>query len=538
MSILDHEGDGEMASSTNVVNLDALIKRADLAAPGDEGEDIRSLSIIGLEPGGMLYPALRKPDFQRETANWSPEQVADLVLTFARRDLIPAVILWRAGKDVFVIDGAHRLSALIAWVHNDYGDGEESRRYFHGLIQDEQERAARRTRDLINNSIGSYQDHKIAISHPENARPGLADRAARLPWWEIPVQWIRSADHEKAEKAFFRINQGGTKIDPTERRILKARRSATALAARAILRAGTGNNYWKDFSPEVGARIENLGRDISRLLFEPIIQVPIKTLDLPMAGHGYGPKVLPFVFDLVNLVNRVQIKDSSYKKIDTEENLTSDTDGNTTVKYLENVRSLMQRILSVEPSSLGLHPALYFYTKNGAFQVSSLLSYVVLFNDYKTDDFKRFTSVRSEFEAFITENRSMTEAISKLGSGARSRPRVVSLFKKIIDYLVSGEDAAKITENLAKDPSFQFLLAPAPPADLLGDADTAFTRDVKGAAFIRDALPTAPRCPTCGGMMHKNGMQVGHIKARRDGGTGAIGNAAMQHPFCNSTVAN
>jgi hypothetical protein len=110
-------------ATTNVVNLDALIQRADLAAPGEAAEDITSLPVMALEAKGLLYPALRKPDFQRETANWTPEQVADLISTFARRDLIPAVILWRAGQGVFVIDGAHRLSALIAWVHDDYGTG-------------------------------------------------------------------------------------------------------------------------------------------------------------------------------------------------------------------------------------------------------------------------------------------------------------------------------------------------------------------------------------------------------------------------------
>jgi hypothetical protein len=60
-----------------VVNLDALIQRADLAAPGEAAEDIADISILDLDPKGFLYPALRKPDFQRETAGWTPEQVAD-----------------------------------------------------------------------------------------------------------------------------------------------------------------------------------------------------------------------------------------------------------------------------------------------------------------------------------------------------------------------------------------------------------------------------------------------------------------------------
>jgi hypothetical protein len=284
-----------LATTANVVNLDALIGRADLAVPGEAAEDIVSLPITGLEPKGFLYPALRKPDFQRETADWSPEQVADLVRTFAFRDLIPAVILWRAGKDVFVIDGAHRLSALIAWVHDDYGDGEVSRRFFHNFIPEAQIKAAEKARSIVQNEVGSYRDHKVAIEFPDNSRPDIAARAARIGWQDIQSQWIRNADHDKAEKAFFRINQGGTKIDVTEQRILSARQSATALSARAVLRGGTGHSYWKKFSEENRNRIEELGREVFELLFKPSISMPISTLDLPTAGQGYGPHVLPML---------------------------------------------------------------------------------------------------------------------------------------------------------------------------------------------------------------------------------------------------
>lgn len=62
-----------MATTTNIVNLDALIQREDLAAPEEAAEDIQAMPITGLEPKGLLYPTLRKPDFQRETSNWSPE---------------------------------------------------------------------------------------------------------------------------------------------------------------------------------------------------------------------------------------------------------------------------------------------------------------------------------------------------------------------------------------------------------------------------------------------------------------------------------
>jgi Protein of unknown function DUF262 len=112
--------------SRNVVNLDALLPRQDLASPAEASADLEGLKLSDLEPG-LIFAFLRKPDFQRETANWSPEQVADLIETFVKGNIIPSIILWQSGQRVFVIDGAHRLSALIAWVRDDYGAGKSRR---------------------------------------------------------------------------------------------------------------------------------------------------------------------------------------------------------------------------------------------------------------------------------------------------------------------------------------------------------------------------------------------------------------------------
>jgi hypothetical protein len=115
--------------ATNVVNLDGLIPRDDFDIDASKGGDFNRgdrLKITDLEPKAFMYTAMRKPNFQRETANWSPDKIQDFIKTFLDGDLVPAIILWGAGETVFVIDGAHRLSALIAWVQNDYGDEDTS----------------------------------------------------------------------------------------------------------------------------------------------------------------------------------------------------------------------------------------------------------------------------------------------------------------------------------------------------------------------------------------------------------------------------
>ena len=114
------------------VILDAMIRRADFAQQA-EGAAVDLASNLTIEQvfGNTPYSKLlRKPDFQRETNHWSPSQVATLIKSFATGELIPALILWKSASYIFVIDGAHRLSALRAWVRNDYGDSSESLAFF------------------------------------------------------------------------------------------------------------------------------------------------------------------------------------------------------------------------------------------------------------------------------------------------------------------------------------------------------------------------------------------------------------------------
>lgn len=521
-----------MAATKNVVNLDALIPRADLAT-GVNSDNVKGLTLNSLERGTLVYKQLRKPDFQRETSNWRPEQVAQLIITFLTKELVPALVLWEAGPQVFVIDGAHRLSALIGWVHDDYGDGDVSRGFFHGEIPKSQKEAAERVRELVYPVVGSYAEHKA--DNPRNA--DFAERAKLIAWHEIQVQWIRNADAASAENSFFRINQGGTTIDPTESRILNARGSATALASRSILTNGIGNAYWGKFSTLNKEKIETLGKELNSLLFQPDYDLPISTLDLPMAGYGYGPSALPFVFDIVNLANDVQVPDSSRKKFDKEEaGFVLDEDGELTIRYLTKVREAVWRICSKHASSMGLHPALYFYNASGVFQPNSLLAIVELFSKWSTADFRKFTDARRTVEDFLLSNRGTTEAIRNLGSGSRSRPRLRALYRRLIDMAIEGKSAAEIFATLVEEPEYRFLaIEPAKPS---GKPGARLSRSTKATSYLNTRLPSVVRCPTCGGMIYDRAMQHGHIQHRRDGGTDGVDNAMMQHPFCNSTYAN
>ena len=55
-----------------------------------------------------------------------------------------------------------------------------------------------------------------------------------------------------------------------------------------------------------------------------------------MAGQGYGPHVLPFIFDLVSIVNYAQLAQNKRGK--KEELVPEDQDGSGTIKFAKSAR--------------------------------------------------------------------------------------------------------------------------------------------------------------------------------------------------------
>lgn len=531
------ETDEGAAMATNVVNLDALIPREDFAIEGGatQGTHLEKITIVHLE-GPFFGPDLRKPDFQRETVHWSPNKVVDLVRAFVDADLIPAVILWRAGRFVFVVDGAHRLSALLAWIHDDYGDRKRSLDFFGGVITDEQRKIAKKTRELVNQTVGSYKDYVDLRGNPD-APAAMMKRLTNLSLNPIIAQWVPAADVKSAEASFFKINQEATPIDPTERRILRARRSASAIAARAITHGGTGHKYWSDYAPAVRAEIEDVAHQLFAALYEPPIgDAPIKTIDLPLAGRGYN--ALPFIFDLVNWANDIP-EPKGDKEADKQEAV-PDPDGARTIVYLKRVKDAIDLLTGNAPSSLGIHPVVYCYTRGGEFQPAALLAIAEFIRNLSRDrGLREFTRVRRKFEDFLLTHKDfITLTIKRTGAGRRSLKRLVRYFEFVAAKLIAGLSDAEIVSALEADTAeFLYLVAARAPSIRDGDNPTRrMSRSTKSASFLAAATQSPVRCAICGGMVHKNSIQIDHKTRARDGGGADATNAQVAHPYCNSTI--
>lgn len=520
------------------VNLDALIPREDFESGTGVagGSDRDRISLSDLEASAFFASTLRKPDFQRETTHWGPPAVVDLVRAFLEGHLIPAVILWQSGDYVFVIDGAHRLSALISWIRDDYGDGTASiSRYGSGLT-DEQRKVAKKVRDAVRKEIGPYAEFK-GLTGQEIPDPQKARWLRRMGAGAIEVQWVTAADAKAAEASFFKINQAAQPIDPTERRILQTRRSPDAIAARCIARGAKGHKYWGGFDDNIRTSIEDLGESIFKALYDPPLNTPVTTSDVPIAGKGYN--VLPFVFELVNVANGIPLPTSaSAKKI--PDPLPDDEDGQITVDFLRKVQSKVRLISTNHSGSLGLHPLVYCYSSTGNFQPNAFLAtmeFAVKLDGANKK--KEFANIRRRFERYLAENRVFVSlTMSRLGAGGRSLSRIVDLYYSIASEMWAGTSDGDILSKLSLRKEFAHLkqLEIPPPEAENSVGKKGASSSAKSASFIRLALDTPQRCGICGAALHANSMSFDHRTRVREGGDNQSKNLQPTHPFCNSGV--
>jgi hypothetical protein len=506
--------------------MDALIPREDFEAhaANDDAPNPQTVTIQDLAPTGFFRLALRKPDFQRETSEWDAKRVAGLVRTFIEGDLIPAVILWKHREFLFVIDGSHRLSALIAWVNDDYGDGEESQRFFGHSVPPEQIDYAKRVRKLINDEIGSYADHVKAARNPEGYGPDIVARARALGSRALNLQWVRG-DAIKAESSFTRINQQAATITPQELALIKGRRKPAVMAARAIIRRGTGHQYWSNFPDSIQTQIRSLASDCYKLLFEPQLSYPIKSLNLPAGGSVYASPTLQMVYEFVLLSVGTANSDD-------------DATGERTVEYLKRTRRVAQLIMSSEPASLGLHPAVYFYSWTGKQQPILFLTMAEIIIDLdRTRKLDGFVDRRAIFERFIINNRTLlNQIVRKFGTKDSGKGHLRSFYEKVFESIDSGRADAETVQDLVGDKRFTYLQPTESPYS--GVSPTRYSAQVKSGLVMSGLLENAPKCAICGGLVPSQAISVDHKVDRADGGESELANLQMTHPYCNTGYKN
>jgi len=511
------------------VNLDALIQREDFEVEENDiaGKKKETISIEDIKPDSFFFMNVRKPDFQRETNEWDEAKISEFILSFVEGDLIPAIILWRSSAGyLFVIDGSHRLSALSAWVNDDYGDGEITKRFYDGIIPDDQLSIASKTRSIVNKNIGSYSDFKLALSHPDKVKPEILTKSKNLAALAIQLQWVEG-DSKKAESSFFKINQQASPIDKTELKLLKTRRNPNSIAARAIIRSGKGHKYWSQFNLQIQEEIQALSEDVNAILFKPKLENPIKTLDIPIGGKSYSSKTLPLILDFVNIANGYTNKTK----------LTDDISGEATINCLKRTLKVARLINSNHPSSLGLHPAIYFYSKKGTHKVAmfyGITQFVIELKQKKR--LNRFIEMRERLEQLIWDYDYLVQQINRKYRSAQGSYQYISkFFWDCIIEMEHIESNDKVIDKLIAT-NYDYLTKEARQSDT--SEQTSFSTNKKSAVFISEALQSATKCKICNGLIHRNSISIDHIKRKQDGGKASLDNGQVTHPYCNTGYKN
>lgn len=519
-------------ATSNLVNLDALIMREDFGYNTENEEHYESFNTISIKDftkGSLVVPNFRKPDFQRETNHWTPSQVLSLLESFVNGDLVPSVILWKSPTYIFVIDGGHRLSALRAWVEDDYGDGVISYEYFGREISPEQKKIADKTRKLINEKIGSYKQLELN-NEKNNLHIDERKRISKIISRGLQVQWVKG-DADKAELSFFKINTQGTPLDDIEELLLKNRKKPIPISARAIIRAGTGHKYWSNFEPEISSKIETLSKDFHRTLFDPEIKRPIKTLDLPLGGSKGVRTALNILIDFLLLTNRNQ---QGFP--DNVSSYDDDTGGELTLSVIKKSLGLAKRISGNDSGSLGLHPAVYFYGPSGRHSSSMFMGLVDLFSKkVRNNDknfFVKFTQARESLESILVGKKDLIATILQKHI---SKNRI-SIFSDLINELVR-----RINQNEQISDELIVEITKLEGKILLGKdlirLSSDFNDDTKSKSFISNALKSSIKCPLCNGYLDpEKSVSYDHIIRKRDNGSGSDDNCQLTHPFCNQSI--
>lgn len=567
------------------VYLDHLIRRENLRykRPGYVGSEnnvqdpdkLWLLSLLSDHPY-RLAQNLRKPDFQRSTAAWSPEECLALLESLTNRQTIPSIILWSSqeGPFIFILDGAHRVSVVLAWLSDDWGDNPS-----YAELLDPEDLAMRReaamsVRALVNTKIGPFSAYRAAAEEQETIiergdAPGKVmtpHARARAKFYTditntkiaFDTQYVHG-DYAIAEKSFLIINRSGRKLSDWEIKIIQNRDSSFARTTMAVSSINSLSHYWtpvlaEDESIENGPeRIKAIhGRitKVNSVLFTPAFQHPIRTLAqpyLPVVDRTNRPG---WVAELLTVMEK-----KKGQEIETTKLLEQDAAASP-AEIVANGERLVQRASDIldhldgpatDPRSLAIVPALYFYSEAGRYSRGLLYGLIYwLFSGPDDDVFRRklvFSAFRGPLETLL-QKKDALQLTRRSGSGPDITVQTARYYQEALELLIAAGGDTSSTEfqkgydvlvaSISSRASRSASRRGEEPEPVLS---RTFTPAQKSTEILRQLILAAPHCGICGGLFdpaRSRSLQHDHILQRSLGGQTELDNQRLTHPFCNN----
>lgn len=560
------------------VHLDHLIRRQSiryLTAP-----DVKSTGVttnLGSEDRSLRYDDLlradgwvtqiRKPDFQRETNAWTPKDCVEFLDTVVYGKVIPSIILWLNKETglTYVLDGAHRLSVLRAWMLDDWGD--KAGDYYQRRDQEQIKQAACETRTLVEEQMGLFSDFKAAHAEfnqiineggaPRTTMPEQRFHQATFfngvvsGLLTLAVQWEKG-DYESAERSFLKINRSGQALDPWEATLIEYRNSSYARCVMSIANGGECGHYWpasaKDAVPSLVNTLVSFDKSATRIykmLFVPPFRRPITDLNVPFMvapeyfqKHKYLLEVIPVITEQI-----IAIKDDKQIELMKRD---SDSPASIVIANAEKMLRLLGDNLdhlfcdSANSKSLQIVPLFYWYNYNGKFIRALFYGFLYWLLSGNEGEIKHrkitFSINRERFESVLFDFKSEIASSLQLkaGAGLKAAGKVAGFIQELLVLLHAN--IGKTTEDLTNE-----IVEIIQSKGLLSSSKSkvkksrAYSEQDKTTINIREMFSNAIRCHICGGVVNlQQSLQYDHtqdfaVYRITDPKTGK-----PTHPFCNN----
>jgi hypothetical protein len=503
-----------------------------------------------------ILSLLRKPDFQRETSAWSPELCVSLLESIVNSLIIPSLIIWKSPENslLYILDGAHRVSVLLAWIRDDWGDKAPEGYYERHEYSEEIRQAAQIVRQLVRAKIGSYEDFITAgEKYVEASKRGSPqDILSTKEFWQglfyidvigsagFHIQEV-SGNYEVAEASFLKINRGGQPLDDWETTLIENRNSSYARAVMSVANAGAGR-YWPENTqnPLLDAKSESISHtsgELHKIIFVPPLRSPINDVNVPfIAATRYFPKHA-YLLELFPVIMNMKDVNSLFGR---DKDCSPDA-------VIANGYELIERCTIVfkhltgdrnNPLSLAIVPLFYFYTDIGRYVRSSLYGFItwLMSGDDETIRTRKiiFSAHRGRLEQIMFLNDVSGAITRKAGSGTRAIDATVQFYQNVLELLIS--DSSPVDSKLFQSKLLKILSKLTTPnkqqTEITG---RLFTNTQKSKINLEVLFKSAVRCEICGGILDlKMGLQYDHITPHSEGGATDPRNGRPSHPFCNN----